>query len=73
MVQGSLNPNVTFLGENCDQQLENKNLLVLSESEFIHGMTIVMVREKIGNSNKKRRNDNFEKQKKTYFVLISQG
>ena len=24
MVEGSLNPHITFLGENCDQRLDNK-------------------------------------------------
>ena len=38
--------------KNCDQQLENKNSVVL------------YIREKSKNANKRRRNDNFEKQKK---------
>ena len=53
MVQGSLNPNITFLGK--------KNLWPVAWNKKIQ----VLYKEK--NANKKREHENFEKQKNTFF------
>ena len=57
MVQGSLKPNITFLGQKLWPVDWKKILLVL-------------YKEKSKDANKKRKNDNFEKQKKITNVLL---
>ena len=60
MVQGSLNPNIILLHKKNDQQLENKNLLVLYKEKNTK-MPIKSVKMKIS------------KNKKMRFFLMSQG
>ena len=57
MVQGSFNPNITFLVKNRDRYVETKKLLVLCK-------------ENIKNANRKHRNENFGKQKKTFLSHV---
>ena len=60
MVQGFLNPIITFLGEKLTGSLKPK-------------MYQCYKRKNSKNANKKRKNENFEKQKNSFFSLMSQG
>ena len=57
MVQVSLNPNITFLGEKLTGSLKPKKYQCY-------------IRKKSKNAYKKRKNDNFEKQKKMFLSRV---